>query len=165
MPGMVEEQDRERALNPAWPRVRTVLPNDMPGYAGCRPTPDPMTRLREGAPTYEGEHEAKPPHWPKVYEPNLLTFSGRPGFLTKAWMTKPQLNTKYLKGSASAEPDAQATLPVVPGHPSLTLEAASEFGPEKGFKRSVHGMPGYLGHHPRGWRPDKMPSGWRPGRR
>eukprot|EP00420_Gonyaulax_spinifera_P002388 CAMPEP_0197920824 /NCGR_PEP_ID=MMETSP1439-20131203/89624_1 /TAXON_ID=66791 /ORGANISM="Gonyaulax spinifera, Strain CCMP409" /LENGTH=138 /DNA_ID=CAMNT_0043543041 /DNA_START=72 /DNA_END=488 /DNA_ORIENTATION=+ len=111
----------------------------IPGYAGHRPAPNPVARARAD-PNYVGEHQTPAPHWPKVYSSSIMNYSGRPGFVPKAWTdTGQRLHSDKQSTSAMAG--------IMPGHPALHGDM--------GYRRSLHGMPGYAGHTTERWRIDK----------
>eukprot|EP00418_Pyrodinium_bahamense_P014198 CAMPEP_0179106088 /NCGR_PEP_ID=MMETSP0796-20121207/49303_1 /TAXON_ID=73915 /ORGANISM="Pyrodinium bahamense, Strain pbaha01" /LENGTH=150 /DNA_ID=CAMNT_0020804095 /DNA_START=32 /DNA_END=484 /DNA_ORIENTATION=- len=126
------------------------------GYAGHRPAPNPYARLRSD-PLHDGQHALPDPHWPNAFASELMGYSGRPGFVPKGWSASPPQATCFNRSSSVPAPS-------LPGHPALTSVLDKHaFFKDDGFRRSVHGMPGYAGHRAARWHPAK-PDGLRPTR-
>mmetsp|Transcript_11377 Transcript_11377/g.36164 ORF Transcript_11377/g.36164 Transcript_11377/m.36164 type:complete len:132 (-) Transcript_11377:32-427(-) len=115
-----------------------------------------MQKLRSD-PVYDGVHAVPHPEWPNAFAPAMMGHSGRPGFVPKGWTGTPTQTVQFNRSSSVPAPS-------LPGHPALTTTLDKDaFFKEDGFRRSVYGCPGYAGHRPERWRPDK-PDGLRPTR-
>jgi len=94
---------------------------------------------------------------------NLALGSGRPGFLHKSLTSTPQHAVTFRATSSSFCP-----APKMAGHPALTDHKEDPMAHTRNshksgdFRRSVHGMAGYMGHMPKAWRPDMLQTRLRP---